>query len=182
MAKPGDILGDFELLREVGRGSMGVVFEAKQRALGRRVAVKVLTPSAGTDPVWVDRFRSEANAVGRLSHPGIVSIYAVGDDAAGVPWFAMEFVEGRDLSDVLKDGGPMDPREAARIVRDAALALSHAHAQGVVHRDVKPGNLMLRADGRVAVTDFGHTVRLANYEAATESILAGFKAVPKCWE
>gem|GEM_PF-1380367 len=173
MAKAGDILGDFELLREVGRGSMGVVFEARQRALGRRVAVKVLTPSAGTDPVWVERFRSEANAVGRLSHPGIVSIYAVGDDAAGVPWFAMEFVEGRDLSDVLKEGGPMAPREAARIVRDAALALSHAHEQGVVHRDVKPGNLMLRADGRIAVTDFGLAKHMGSGSLTATGSLVG---------
>ncbi len=172
MAKAGDILGDFELLREVGRGSMGVVFEARQRSLGRRVAVKVLTPSAGTDPVWVERFRSEANAVGRLSHPGIVSVYAVGDDAHGVPWFAMEFVEGRDLSDVLA-AGPMDPREAARIVRDAALALSHAHEQGVVHRDVKPGNLMLRSDGRVAVTDFGLAKHMGSGSLTATGSLVG---------
>ncbi len=154
MPQVGDRLGDFALVREVGRGNMGVVYEARQESLGRRVAVKVLTPAAAGDPLWTDRFRTEALAAARLSHPGIAAVYAVGE-AAGVPWFAMEFVEGKDVSQVL-DGRPHpSPREAARIVRDAALALDHAHVHGVVHRDVKPGNLMLREDGRVVLTDFG---------------------------
>ncbi len=154
MVKVGDTLGDFELVREVGRGAMGVVYEARQRSLSRVVAVKVLTPSAAGDPVWVERFRVEAQAAARLSHPGIVPVYAVGETES-VPWFAMEFVDGKDLSEIVRVGGPMDPRDAARVVRDAALALDHAHGCGVVHRDVKPGNLMIRADGRVVVMDFG---------------------------
>jgi serine/threonine protein kinase len=133
---------------------MGVVYEARQASLGRRVAVKVLTPGAMGQREWVERFQGEARAAAQLSHPGIVPIYAVGEED-GLPWFAMEFVEGRDLAAVVAERGRLAPREAARIVRDAALALDHAHLHTVVHRDVKPGNLMLRPDGRVVLTDFG---------------------------
>src|SRR5262245_53842015 len=98
---------------------MGVVYEATQRSLGRRVAVKVLTPLAAGDPVWVERFHAEANAAARLSHPGILPVYAVGTDGTR-HWFAMEFVDGTDVSDMVAQKGPLEPREAARIVRDAA--------------------------------------------------------------
>jgi hypothetical protein len=154
VAQAGDVLGDFVLVREAGRGAMGVVYEATQRSLSRRVAVKVLAPSAAGDPVWVERFRAEATAAAKLSHPGILPVHAVGTEG-DVPWFAMEFVEGKTAAEIVEADGPLDPREAARMVRDAALALDHAHGRGIVHRDVKPGNLMRRADGRVVVADFG---------------------------
>src|SRR5262245_30907210 len=130
MADPGDVLGDFTIVREVGRGAMGVVYEARQESLARRVAVKVLHPAAALEPTFVARFREEAIGVARLSHEGILPVYAVGsvDD---VPWFAMEFVEGEELGALVERDGPMDPRRAGRIVRDAALALSHAHEQGI---------------------------------------------------
>jgi formylglycine-generating enzyme required for sulfatase activity/predicted Ser/Thr protein kinase len=172
VVNPGDVLGDFEILREVGRGAMGVVYEARQRSLTRNVAVKVLAPAAAGDPVWVERFRVEATAAARLSHPGILPVYAVGA-GDGLPWFAMEFVEGRDLSDVVYEGGALPPREAARIVRDAALALDHAHVEGVLHRDVKPGNLMLRKDGRVVVMDFGLAKNVASGTLTATGSLVG---------
>ena len=170
---PGDVLGDFELLREVGRGAMGVVYEARQHSLERRVAIKVLSPAAAGDPVWVERFRVEANAAARLSHPGILPVFAVGGGDSGLPWFAMEYVEGRDLSDVVREDGALPPREAARVVRDAALALDHAHVEGVLHRDVKPGNLMLRRDGRVVVMDFGLAKNVASGTLTATGSLVG---------
>ena len=175
MPQAGDHLGEFELIREVGRGAMGVVYEARQASLGRRVAVKVLSAAAAGDPVWVERFRAEASAAARLSHASILPVFAVGvaGGAGGLPWFAMEFVEGRDLSDLIKGGSALGPREAARIVRDAALALDHAHGQGVIHRDVKPSNLMVRADGRVAVTDFGLAKHVGSGSLTTSGSLLG---------
>jgi formylglycine-generating enzyme required for sulfatase activity/predicted Ser/Thr protein kinase len=168
----GDRLGDFTIEREIGRGNMGVVYEARQASLGRRVAVKVLTPAALGNAEWLERFQGEARAAAQLSHPGILPIYAVGEEQ-GVPWFAMEFVEGRDLSSIVAEGGALAPREAARVVRDAALALDHAHLHTVIHRDVKPGNLMLREDGRVVLTDFGLAKHLGSGSLTGTGSLVG---------
>ena len=176
MPRAGDRLGEFDLVQEVGRGAMGVVYEARQASLGRRVAVKVLSSAAAGDPVWVERFRAEATAAARLSHASILPVFAVGDtsrEEGGVPWFAMEFVEGHDLSEIVREKGPLPPKEAARILRDAALALDHAHGQGVIHRDVKPSNLMLRSDGRVAVTDFGLAKHVGSGSLTTSGSLLG---------
>jgi serine/threonine protein kinase len=158
-------LGDYRLLRVVGRGGMGVVYEAEQRPLGRRVAVKVLPFAATLDAYQQQRFESEARTAAGLHHTHIVPVYAMGTDR-GVHYFAMQFIDGRPLSDViarLRAGDraalvPNEPdhvRAAARLCVQAAEALAYAHQLGVVHRDVKPGNLLLDEAGHLWLTDFG---------------------------
>jgi serine/threonine protein kinase/outer membrane protein assembly factor BamB len=148
-------LGDYRLIREVGRGGMGAVFEAEQVSLARRVALKVLRFGGVSDPEALERFQREAETVAKLHHTNIVPIFAVGCEK-GVNFFAMQFIEGRSLAQVLSDRqAPLAPKEVAEIGLQAAEALAHAHQRGVVHRDVKPSNLLLDDENRVWLTDFG---------------------------
>jgi serine/threonine-protein kinase len=135
------VLGGFELVRELGRGGMGVVYEARQISLDRRVAVKVLLPGEKDSPSRRERFRQEAEAAARLRHLGIVPIYTVGEED-GELYFAMEFVEGPTLAARLAQG-PLPVREAVELVRQITLAIQHAHEHGVLHRDLKPANILL---------------------------------------
>ncbi len=162
---PPSRLGDFLILREVGRGGMGVVYEAEQKSLGRRVALKVLPPALGHDRRLLERFRREAQAAGRLRHPGIVPVYSFGE-VAGTPFFAMELVGGRSLAQILTArrrgdhaGLPVTPDAWQRFVLDIAArvadALAYAHGRGILHRDVKPANVMIDDDGTPRLTDFG---------------------------
>ncbi|GIW88391.1 MAG: hypothetical protein KatS3mg108_2715 [Isosphaeraceae bacterium] len=153
----GQRLGDFLLGRRLGRGGMGEVYLARQLSLNRDVALKVLTTDPETDPVALARFEAEAQAAARLSHPNIVHVYAVGHEA-GVRFIAMEYVPGRTLRDRLRDEQPTIPA-AVEIMRQAARALAAAHAAGLVHRDIKPDNLLLTPDGQVKVADFGICLR-----------------------
>jgi serine/threonine protein kinase len=205
------VLGDFRILQEIGRGGMGVVYEAEQRSLGRRVALKVLPFAASLDPRQRQRFQVEAQAAALLCHPHIVPVYGVGTDR-GVPFYAMQFIDGRSLAAIIEElrdqprpvgstlsgageeqrrsPGPDSPidspspstdsdrpssgtrggrrsssrarskerkhhRMVARLGLQAAEALEHAHGLGVVHRDIKPGNLLVDAGGSLWVTDFG---------------------------
>jgi serine/threonine protein kinase len=132
---------------------MGIVYEAEQESLGRRVALKVLPAGAALDERLAIRFLREARAAGRLQHPGIVPVFASGR-AEGVLFFAMELVEGRSLAEVAAEG-PMPPERAAQVAVEIARALDHAHRADLVHRDVKPENILLAADGRARLTDFG---------------------------
>ena len=145
--------GDYEFLRELGRGGMGVVYEARQRRLDRRVAVKMLLAGAWARPESKPRFRAEAEAAARLRHPGIVTIHEVGE-LDGQPFFAMELVTGPSLAELVR-AQPLPPPRAARYVRLVAEAIAHAHAAGVLHRDLKPSNVLLDADDQPRVTDFG---------------------------
>ena len=150
---PGGRLGDFRLVREIGRGGMGVVYEAEQVSLGRRVALKVLAAPA-VDERARRRFQNEAHAVAALNHPHVVPVHAVGADGDAL-FLAMKLVEGRSLAEVLRDRATPDPRAVARLGKQAAEALQHAHDFGIVHRDVKPGNLLLEPSGHLWVADFG---------------------------
>ena len=147
------VLGDYELLGEIGRGGMGVIYRARQRRLDREVAVKVLRGGEFASVEAQARFRSEAAAVARLQHPGIVAIHDVGEDA-GVLWFSMDLVPGENLAERVSEH-PLEARSAAECVRRVAEAVQHAHAHGVLHRDLKPSNILLGADGQPCVTDFG---------------------------
>ena len=142
-----------EILEVIGQGGMGVVYRAKQRKLDRVVALKILTPGAAKDPAFAERFHREARALARLNHPNILTVYDFGE-ADGLFYLVMEYVDGADLRHVLQQGR-LSPAEALRIVPVVCDALQYAHASGVVHRDIKPGNILLDREGRVKIADFG---------------------------
>ncbi len=143
----------YEVLEELGRGGMGVVFKARQTALKRLVALKMILTGPLADGEQIARFRGEAEALARLKHPNIVEIYEIGE-AEGKPYLALELVEGGGLDRKLA-GTPMPAREAAGLVETLARALHFAHVHGVIHRDLKPANVLLSADGQPKITDFG---------------------------
>jgi serine/threonine-protein kinase len=160
---PPSRLGDYELLEEIGRGGMGVVYRARQTRLDREVALKVLLRNAGSS-VDEARFRAEAEAAARLDHPRIVAIYEAGE-AEGWRYLAMKLIRGCTLARRLAES-PVPHREAARIVMEAAFAIEYAHRQGVVHRDLKPANILLDDAGAAYVSDFG----LAKQDSHGESL------------
>ncbi len=146
-------LGDYELQQEIARGGMGVVYLARQLSLGRQVAVKLLLPGFVASPARLARFRSEATLAARLQHPNIVSIHEICEHD-GVPFFAMEYVEGRDLGRLVREQLPTS-RHTAQLVRTVARAIHYAHERGVLHRDLKPSNVLVNPEGEPRVTDFG---------------------------
>jgi tetratricopeptide (TPR) repeat protein/tRNA A-37 threonylcarbamoyl transferase component Bud32 len=182
------VLGDFRILREVGRGGMGVAYEAEQVSFGRRVALKVLPFAAALDPRQLQRFRVEAQAAAQLHHTNIVPVFSVGVER-GVHYYAMQFIDGRSLAEVIhelrqsrvgsepSDRSPLGPsapgrpffEAVARLGGQAAEALENAHSLGVIHRDVKPANLLLDARGTLWVTDFG----LARFHADAGLTMTG---------
>ncbi|MGQ0803028.1 MAG: Stk1 family PASTA domain-containing Ser/Thr kinase [Actinomycetota bacterium] len=144
----------YEIKRGIARGGMAQVYLARDQLLDRPVAVKVLFPEFARDPSFVERFRREAQAAANLSHPNIVAIYDWGQER-GTYFIVMEYIEGRSLRDLIQADGPLAPAKAAEIGAEIAEALAFAHRSGVVHRDIKPGNVLLTETGRVKVTDFG---------------------------
>jgi serine/threonine-protein kinase len=151
----GTVLGGrYRLVELLGQGGMATIYRARDNQLERDVAVKILRPEYGADPDFIDRFRHEAQAAASLNHPGIVAVHDYGTDPAG-PYIVMEVVEGEDLSTIIRRTGALPPRAAARLVAQAARAVAAAHDRGIVHRDIKPGNLLVARDGRLKVTDFG---------------------------
>jgi tetratricopeptide (TPR) repeat protein len=150
-------LGDFQILREVGRGGMGIVYEAVQTSLNRRVALKLLGPHVAGSPTQLQRFRREAKAVAQLHHTNIVPVYGVGEEE-GLHFYAMQFIEGDSLAAAIRGTpahGARDWRGVAHIVAQIADALCYAHRHGVLHRDIKPSNLLLDREGGIWITDFG---------------------------
>jgi len=150
----GQHLGPYEIIEEIGRGGMGHVYRAMQPSLGRVVAVKTLLPHLVADEEFIERFLREARATAKLSHPGIVTIYDVGEQD-GVYYFAMEYLSGRTLDDIVRDEGPLGTDRAIHYVGQIAAALRHAHAADILHRDVKPSNVLVDRDNRAVLTDFG---------------------------
>jgi serine/threonine protein kinase/WD40 repeat protein len=150
----GLVIGNYFILDKLGAGGMGVVFKARHRRLGRIVALKILPPSLARDRDLLLRFRREVDVAARLSHPNIVSVLDADEDR-GVQFMTMEFIEGNDLDRLVREHGPLPVEQALDCVIQAARGLEAAHAQGIVHRDIKPGNLMLDALGQVRVLDLG---------------------------
>src|SRR6266508_5050564 len=156
MSQQGPVIfnGRYELHRRLGRGGMAEVYLARDQMLDRAVAVKVLFPALATDPGFVERFRREAQSAAALNHPNIVSVYDWGE-ANGTYFIVMEYVEGDSLAELIHTEKRIHPDRAAEIASDVAAALGFAHRNGVIHRDVKPGNVLITSEGGVKVADFG---------------------------
>ncbi len=166
---PRRLAGRYQLAEIIGRGGMGTVHRATDLVLDRTVAVKLLPAAiAEEDSRHVARFEREARAAASLTHPGVVAVYDTGEDEA-TRFIVMECVAGRSLSEVLRDEAPLEPARAASIASRIAAALAAAHAAGIVHRDVKPGNVMLARDGAVKVLDFG-IARSLNGSSTTQGV------------
>ncbi len=145
--------GRYEIVGELGKGAMGVVYNAHDPHIDRAVALKVLRKKYASDEYFVKRFVKEAVAIGRLSHPNIVTIYDVGEDEGDI-YIAMEFLKGKELVDYARDK-ELSPEKIAKLGIQMAEALDYAHKKGIVHRDIKPANIILTEDGKVKITDFG---------------------------
>jgi tRNA A-37 threonylcarbamoyl transferase component Bud32/outer membrane protein assembly factor BamB len=169
-------LGEYRIIREIGRGGMGVVYEAEQTTLRRRVALKVLRFGVVADQEATERFRREAETVARLHHTNIVPVFGFGCER-GVHYYAMQYIEGRSLTCVLEQsqrtGKPIEAEEVAQWGLQAAEALGHAHQRGVIHRDIKPSNLLLDAEGIVWLTDFGLAKRADEVTLTASGALMG---------
>src|SRR5262249_48638229 len=156
----------YEIVRELGRGGMGVVYEARHLRLGRQVALKVILAGQYAGKDELQKFEAEARAVAQLQHPNIVQIFEVGEHD-GRPYLTLEYAEGGSLDRKL-NGTPRAPRQSAAMVRTLALAVQHAHERGVIHRDLKPANVLVGAKWALKVTDFG-LARRANVSSHNPS-------------
>ena len=146
-------MGDYELLEEIGRGAQGVVYRARQKSLNRVVALKIIGLGHWATKAHVKRFRLEAEAAARLDHPFIVPIHEIGQ-SDGSCYFSMQLIEGGQLDQVVKRE-PMPSRPAAELIAKLARTVHHAHQRGILHRDIKPGNILLDVKGDPHLTDFG---------------------------
>jgi serine/threonine protein kinase len=165
-AAPGLVFRNYELLGELGRGGMGVVYKARQKRADRLVALKVIHTHAGGDGRARARFLAEARALARASHPHIVTVYEV-DEENDCPFFTMELIDGPSLSRRVREGPPLAPAESAQLIESLAGAVQAAHDVGVLHRDIKPANVLLGPDGKARLTDFGLAKHLDRDDGAT---------------
>ncbi len=161
-------LGDYELLEEVGRGGQGVVFRARQKSLNRTVALKVISLGQWASEAHLKRFRREAEAAASLDHPGIVPIHEVGE-RDGQCYFSMQFIEGGQLDEVVRRE-PMPIRGAVELIAKVARTVHYAHEHGILHRDIKPGNILLDKNGEPHLTDFGLARLLDAQSSVTRTI------------
>ncbi|MGH8774237.1 MAG: protein kinase domain-containing protein, partial [Jiangellaceae bacterium] len=164
--------GRYRVDATLARGGMATVYRALDTRLDRVVALKVMHPELAVDDEFVERFIGEARSAARLSHPAVVAVFDQGEDAGSV-FLAMEYVEGRTLRRVLRDRGRLSPEHALKLVEPVLAALDAAHTAGIVHRDVKPENVLVGDDGRVKVADFGLARALSDASTATRGLLLG---------
>jgi eukaryotic-like serine/threonine-protein kinase len=157
----------YEIVGELGRGGMGVVYKARQRGLNRWVALKMVLAGAHAGAAQLARFQTEAEAVARLQHPNIVQIYDVGE-LDGLPYFSLEYIDGLSLDQKIHRQ-PQPPREAANLIETLARAMQYAHENGIIHRDLKPANVLMTTDGKPKITDFGLAKRLEEDSSQTKS-------------
>jgi serine/threonine protein kinase len=169
-ANPSLLLGRYVILDRLGRGSMGRVYKARHQLLGRVVALKVIDPDVAGRPGASARFRREMLLIGRLDHPNVVRAFDA-DRVGHLPYIAMEYLPGRGLDRILLDKGSLPPAEVLAYAAQAALGLAHAHSLGVVHRDVKPSNLLIGEGGRLKILDFGVGAMMGRWGDATGSRL-----------
>jgi serine/threonine-protein kinase len=167
MYRPAQQIPGFQILGKLGQGAMAVVFKAKQLSLDRTVAIKVLPKRLSENPEFVDRFYKEGRAAARLNHANIVQAFDVGE-SGGYHYFVMEYIDGQTVYELLSDGCPLSEAEALRIVLQTAKALEHAHAQGLIHRDVKPKNMMLTKGGEMKLADMGLAREISDLETAKD--------------
>ncbi len=175
---PAERLNEYRLVRRIGQGGMGIVYEAIQEPLGRRVALKVIRPERVSSPEIQARFWREVDVVAGLRHPGVVTVYGGGEDQ-GICYFAMELVDGRGLDELLAEaagrGEPLETEQALRWILEVAQGLEHAHASGIIHRDVKPSNIRINSSDRAMLMDFG----VARDEARSSLTITGeFRGTP----
>src|SRR6185295_13562875 len=170
----------------LGKGGMGVVFKARQKALDRIVALKVLPPASAASPGFADRFQREAKAMARLQHPNIVGVFEFGE-SGGLFYLVLEFVDGVNVREAMA-AGRIRPDDALTIVPQICDALQYAHDRGVVHRDIKPENVLVGRDGRIKIADFG-LAKLADREAGDPSLTGAGQVMgtlrymaPEQWE
>jgi formylglycine-generating enzyme required for sulfatase activity/predicted Ser/Thr protein kinase len=168
----GKTLGKYQVLEEIGRGGMGAVYRGYDPSLDRSVAIKVLAPHLVWERDFVQRFLQEARTAARLQHPHIVAVYDIGEQD-GTYYIVMQYVDGRPLDDVLRQEGPLPPERAAAILAQVASALEAAHREGLVHRDVKPANILLRPRDQAVLTDFGIARALAGTRLTQTGMMVG---------
>ena len=183
---PGATLGHFEIVGPLGAGGMATVFKAKDLTLGREVALKILPPTLAADPDAVSRFKFEARAAAKLNHDHVARVFFIGEDQ-GLHFIAFEYVDGRTLRDLIDLDGPISPADAVRFMIDTAIGLQHSAEKGVVHRDVKPSNIIITPAGRAKLIDMGlarsvdpHSRPCAAKDAWNATRMALWKSC-KCW-
>ncbi|MGO9819872.1 MAG: serine/threonine-protein kinase [Solirubrobacteraceae bacterium] len=168
MLSPGSTFAGYEVQSVVGLGGVGVLYRARQLRLDRPVALKLVEPEVARDPVVRERLRREARAVASIDHPNVVPLYEAGEED-GTVYIATRWIEGTELGALIHDEGPLDPVRAARTAAQIAGALDTAHGKGLVHRDVKPSNVILTDEGHVYLTDFGLAKRAQTAPGLTKA-------------
>lgn len=155
------LAGRYDLIEKIGEGGMAVVYKGRDRLLNRFVAIKILKPEFIKDLKFIESFRRESQAAASLSHPNIVNVYDVGKEG-NIHYIVMEYIEGKALSDLIREEGALNPRQAVAIAKQIAMALSLAHKNHIIHRDVKPHNILITKDGTAKITDFGIAKAISN--------------------
>ena len=163
------LLGRYEIIEKIGEGGMAVVYKAKDRLLNRYVAIKILRPEFTKDEQFIENFRKESQAAAGLSNPNIVNVYDVGREG-NINFIVMELIDGKPLSQVIEEKGKLDYKEAISITRQVASALSLAHKNQIIHRDVKPHNILITSQGTAKLADFG--IARAVSQASIELLFA----------